>query len=101
MNAPDKTKKELLEDNRIVKSKNARLEYINLKIPGNKASQQISDIKTSQLQCFIQTAPSVVFYLDLKYRILAINSEAEQINGFKREDILDKNYLELFVPDLI
>ena len=85
MNAPDKTKKELLD----LKSKNVRLECINLKIPGNKAPQQISDTDKLQLQSFIQTAPSVIFYLDRKYRILAINSEAEQINGFKRENILD------------
>jgi PAS domain S-box-containing protein len=97
MNAPDKTKKELLD----LKSKNARLECINLKIPGNMSPQQISGADKSQPQSFIQTAPSVILYLDRKYRILAINSEAEQINGFKREDILDKNYLELFVPEII
>jgi PAS domain S-box-containing protein len=99
MSEPDLTKRQQLEEIKILRPKSSKLEYVNLELSGNDENKQISHTTKSRLQFLIQTAPSVIFYLDRKYRILELNTEAEQINFFKCKDILGKNYLELFVPE--
>jgi PAS domain S-box-containing protein len=46
----------------------------------------------------LQATPSVILCLSPEHRITEFNAEAERIYGRKREDVLNKNYLELFLP---
>ncbi|UCE65421.1 MAG: PAS domain S-box protein [Candidatus Zixiibacteriota bacterium] len=64
--------------------KNARLEI-------KKSEQKFHSI--------IQTAPNVILQLSPDYKIQEFNPEAERIYGFKREEALGKDYLEMFVPE--
>lgn len=45
-----------------------------------------------------QTASSVILYLSPEHRIIEFNPEAERFYGLGREDVLGKDYLELFIP---
>ncbi|MHC4143633.1 MAG: PAS domain S-box protein [Planctomycetota bacterium] len=46
----------------------------------------------------IRYAPNVILLLSRDHRILEFNPEAERLYGYKRADVLGKNYLELFLP---
>ena len=46
-----------------------------------------------------QTASSVILYLSPEHRIIEFNPEAERFYGLGREDVLGKDYLELFIPE--
>ncbi len=47
----------------------------------------------------VETAGSVIINLSPDYRIIEFNTEAEKLYGCKREDVLEKNYFELFLPE--
>ncbi len=53
----------------------------------------------ARFQSLVETGPSVVICLSSDYRILEFNGEAERVYGYKREEVLGKNYLEIFLPD--
>ncbi|MBN1803925.1 MAG: PAS domain S-box protein [Sedimentisphaerales bacterium] len=101
MSEPDLINRQQLEDIRILRPKNAGLEYIDLEISGNDEKRQMSHSDQSKFQSLIQTVPSAIFYLDSKYRIIKFNSGTEQIDGFKSRDVLGKNFLEMFVPERV
>lgn len=46
----------------------------------------------------IDTAPSVILWLDAQGRILEFNRAAERLYGKTRTEVLGKNYFELFLP---
>lgn len=47
----------------------------------------------------VETAGSIIVCLDAEGRILEFNREAERIYGRKREEVLNSNYFEQFVPE--
>ena len=47
----------------------------------------------------IETAGSIILVLSKDYRIIEWNHTAERIFGWKREEVLEKNYLDMFIPD--
>jgi PAS domain S-box-containing protein len=49
----------------------------------------------------VQTAPSVILSLSPDHKILEFNEEAEKVFGCKREDVLEKNYVETFIPSKV
>jgi PAS domain S-box-containing protein len=51
-----------------------------------------------RFRSLIQTAGSVIFCLSPDRRILEWNLEAERVYGWKREEVLGKDYYELFLP---
>jgi PAS domain S-box-containing protein len=55
----------------------------------------------SRFRSVVQTAGSAIFVLSGEYRILEWNYQAEHLYGFSRQEVLNKNYLELFVPEEI
>ena len=99
MKALDKTKRQLLEEIRVLRSRNAKLERISCEMPGRGDAPLKPHLNQTRFQSLLQTAPSVILYLDREYRILEFNAEAEQIFGSRREDVLGKDYLELFLPE--
>jgi len=52
----------------------------------------------ARYQLLIDTAGSAIVVLSPEHRILEFNREAERIYGWRRSDVLGKDYLELFVP---
>jgi PAS domain S-box-containing protein len=52
----------------------------------------------ARYQLLIDTAGSAIVVLSPEYRILEFNHEAERIYGWRRSDVLGRNYLELFLP---
>jgi PAS domain S-box-containing protein len=67
-------------------------------------SQRVSDAlrESKQRLCsLIQAAGSVIICLSLDYQIVEWNLQAECIYGWKREEVLGKNYFELFLPEAL
>jgi two-component system, LuxR family, sensor kinase FixL len=52
----------------------------------------------ARYQLLIDTAGSAIVVLSPEHRILEFNHEAERIYGWRRSDVLGKDYLELFLP---
>ncbi len=52
-----------------------------------------------RFRSLIRTAPSVILYLSPDYRILEFNREAERVYGCSREEVLGKDYFELFLSE--
>ena len=65
-----------------------------------KAEKQMQESE-KRFRSLFETAPSVIVLLSPDHRIQEFNSEAERIYGVKREDILGKDYFELFLPENI
>ena len=55
----------------------------------------------NRFRTVVQTAGSAIFVMSSEYRILEWNEQAEHLYGWPRQEVLNKNYLELFVPDEI
>jgi len=60
--------------------------------------QQLAETE-NRFRTVVQTAGSAIFVLSPKYRILEWNEQAEHLYGYQRQEVLNKDYLELFVPD--
>lgn len=50
-------------------------------------------------EAFIQTAASVIICLSPDHQILEFNPEAERVYGVKRDEVLGKDYFDLFLPE--
>ncbi|QGY46117.1 PAS domain S-box protein [Maribellus comscasis] len=68
----------------------------------------ISDLKqaeeklneTSQFhRLLLDSSPDVIIKLSTDWKILEFNSVAEEVFGIKHDDVINKNYLKLFVPE--
>ncbi len=55
----------------------------------------------NRFRSVVQTAGSVIFVLSPEYRILEWNEQAEHLYGRQRQEVLNKDYLRLFVPEEI
>jgi PAS domain S-box-containing protein len=53
----------------------------------------------NRFRSVVQTAGSAIFVLSPEYRILEWNEQAEHLYGWRRQEVLNKDYLGLFVPD--
>jgi PAS domain S-box-containing protein len=47
----------------------------------------------------IETANVLVVGLDLQGNVIIFNNAAEKVTGYSREEVLNRNWLELFVPE--
>ncbi len=52
-----------------------------------------------RFRSLVETAPSVIICLSPDHRILEFNPEAERFFGWKRGEVLGKDYFELFIPE--
>ncbi|GAH31182.1 unnamed protein product, partial [marine sediment metagenome] len=53
----------------------------------------------NRFRSVVQTAGSVILVLSPEHRILEWNEQAERLYGRQRREVLNKDYLELFVPE--
>lgn len=65
-----------------------------------KSKQLEQALKETQtiLQSFIQTVPGVIVGLSFDGKIIEFNPEAEKLFACKREDVMSKKYVDLFIP---
>ncbi|MCP4570204.1 MAG: PAS domain S-box protein, partial [FCB group bacterium] len=91
MEIDNRTKGELLDELNRLQLQVAQLE-------SSKSIQHLQDEKT-KFQSVIQTAPIIILRLSPDHRILEFNSEAERLYGYKREEVLGKDYLTLCIPE--
>lgn len=52
-----------------------------------------------RVRAIVQNVPSVILHLSPEGRILEFNPEAERFYGWKREEVMGKDYLEIFLPE--
>ena len=55
----------------------------------------------NRFRSVVITAGSAIFVLSPEYRILEWNKQAEYLYGWQRQEVLNKDYLELFAPEEI
>lgn len=67
----------------------------------SKLKQIESSLKESQtmLRSFIEVVPGVILALSSEGIVLEFNPEAEKLFGRKQEDVIGKNYVDLFIPE--
>ena len=51
------------------------------------------------LRSFIQTVPGVIIGLSADGKVIEFNPEAERLFGRKRDRVMGKNYIDLFIPE--
>lgn len=73
---------------------------IRYSIERRHVRQQLRETE-NRFRTVVQTAGSAIFVLSAEYLILEWNEQAEHLYGWPRLEVLNKNYLELFVPDEI
>jgi len=64
-----------------------------------KQTESILRDSEERFRSLVETAASVILCLSPDYRITEFNPEAERLYGYKREEVLGKDYLKLFVPE--
>jgi len=73
---------------------------IRYSLERKRVRQRLTETE-NRFRSVVQTAGSAIFVLSSEYRILEWNERAEHLYGWQRQEVLNKNYLELFVPDKI
>jgi len=73
---------------------------IRYSLERKRVRQRITETE-NRFRSVVQTAGSAIFVLSPKHRILEWNEQAEHIYGWQRQEVLDKDYLRLFVPEEI
>lgn len=99
MDASDKSKRQLIEEIRALRSSKARLERLSRDLTEQERNEQALRASEARLRMLVRTAPGVILCLSPDYRILEFNAEAERVYGCKREEVLGKNYIEMFLPE--
>lgn len=64
----------------------------------------IKNIPVSNLESYIdilhKTANVIILSLDKKSNILYVNDYIEHLTGYKAEELIDKNWIEIFIPSV-
>ena len=65
-----------------------------------KSKQMEQALKGTQmtLRSFIEAVPSVILGLSSDGKVIEFNPEAEKLFDCKRDDVMSKNYVDLFIP---
>lgn len=89
MDDSQKTKQQLIEELKSLRSKISHME---------DRDNEFTELKKYQ-QSILDNAGTVILILSLQITILEWNSKAEKIYGYKKEEVLGKNYIDLFISD--
>lgn len=73
---------------------------IRYSLERKRVRQRLTETE-NRFRSVVQTAGSAIFVLSSDFEILEWNEQAERIYGWSRQEVLNKNYLELFIPDEI
>jgi len=73
---------------------------IRYSLERKRVRQRITETE-NRFRSVVQTAGSAIFVLSPEHRILEWNEQAEHLYGWQRQEVLNKDYLQLFVPEEI
>jgi len=73
---------------------------IRYSLERKRVRQRLTETE-NRFRSVVQTAGSAIFVLSPEYRILEWNEQAEHLYGRQRQEVLNKDYLRLFVPEEI
>jgi PAS domain S-box-containing protein len=76
-----------------------RIKKLEKKMAEYKRAEKIISESEELLHSLIQTVGSVLIFMTPDFQILEFNNEAEHLYGYKRHEVLGKNYLDLFIHD--
>lgn len=100
---------ELRQSNDRLENNYAELESANeeLRVADEELKSQVDELVSTrnelqkekrQAEVLIDSAPNLVIGLGNDAEILIFNRYAEKITGYRREEVLDRNWMELFIP---
>jgi len=92
MNDKNKTKEELINELGEMRQRIAELEKV-----GAKRKKAEEELKSSEerLRILFEFAPDGIYLNDLKGTFIDGNKAAEELTGYKREELIGKNFLKL------
>jgi len=73
---------------------------IRYSLERKRVRQRLAETE-NRFSSVVQTAGSAIFVLSPEHRILEWNERAERLYGRQRQEVLNKDYLQLFVPEEI
>ncbi|MFB0553896.1 MAG: ATP-binding protein [Phycisphaerae bacterium] len=73
---------------------------IRYSLERKRVRQRLTETE-NRFRSVVQTAGSAIFVLSPEYRIIEWNEQAEHLYGRQRQEVLNKDYLRLFVPEEI
>jgi PAS domain S-box-containing protein len=73
--------------------------FLTMNVVRRRKAEETLRESEERFRSLVQTAVSVILSLSPDHRIVEFNPEAERLYGRKREDVLGKDYLELFIPE--
>ena len=68
-------------------------------ITKRKKAEEALRESEERFRSLVETAPSTIICLSPNHRILEFNPESEKLFGWKKEEVLGKDYFELFLPE--
>ncbi len=81
------------------KASESRLAIIFNDVTERKLSEKALLATQNIFQTFIHKVPSVIIGLTSDGKIIEFNPEAEKVFGRKRNDVIHRNYFDLFIPE--
>jgi PAS domain S-box-containing protein len=75
-----------------------RLRAFDARVAREVAARQLAE-QEARYRSLVETVGSAIIVIALDYRILEFNTEAERISGYRREDVIGRDYVGLFVPE--
>jgi PAS domain S-box-containing protein len=73
-------------------------EKLQIEIDQRKSAEEATRQSERRFRLLIETAGSVILVLSPDHRIVEFNRQAELVYGVSRNDVLGKDYFELFLP---
>ena len=98
MKSDDKTREQLLKEIDILKAKISKLQKPGI---GPKKAKKALLIEKQLSENILETANAFILTLDIKADITLFNKFAEKLTGYKKEEVLGKNWFDLFIPKRI
>jgi len=80
-------------------SDHSRFSYVAEDVTEQKQFEQALRHSEAQFRSVIETAGSVIVGLRTDHSIFEWNQEAERVFGYRREEVLNQNYLTLVIPE--
>ncbi|MCP3900906.1 MAG: PAS domain S-box protein, partial [Desulfobacteraceae bacterium] len=88
-------KQELWAANEEVQSTNEELQSINEELLAKNIEIAASNDFAVNL---LETANTIILVLDISANIIVFNKYAEKLTGYTKEDVIGKNWFDLFIP---